>query len=386
MRNNFSRNDLNAVIELLQQDDPILTNGPRCRQFERQWSDWLGTKNSVFVNSGSSANLLSMSILKLLHPEGGEILVPSLTWVSDIASVLQTGFKPVFVDINPRTLSMDNDLIINAVNEDTKAVFLTHAQGFNGLTDQLLNFLSDKNIHLIEDVCESHGASHNGQRVGSFGLMSNFSFYYAHHMSTIEGGMVCSHEDEIHEKLRMLRSHGMVREAKCDETRELYHNAHPELNAQFIFAYAGYNMRNNEIGATLGIEQLKRLDQNNAIRSKNQERFLNSINPSLYKTDYHTEGSSNYAFNLVLRNADQNLMNKLKTTLHEEGVEFRQGSAGGGNMTRQPFLSNVIAKKHWKQFPETEHVHHFGMYIGNFPQLTMNEVDEIVAIINSVSV
>ena len=100
MRNNFSRNDLNAVIELLQQDDPILTNGPRCKQFERQWSDWLGTNNSVFVNSGSSANLLSMSILKLLHPEGGEVVVPSLTWVSDIASVLQTGFKPVFVDIN----------------------------------------------------------------------------------------------------------------------------------------------------------------------------------------------------------------------------------------------------------------------------------------------
>jgi CDP-6-deoxy-D-xylo-4-hexulose-3-dehydrase len=203
-------------------------------------------------------------------------------------------------------------------------------------------------------------------------------------MSTIEGGMVCCNDDEVYEKLRMLRSHGMVREAHSDNTRELYHNNYPELNSQFIFAFAGYNMRNNEIGATLGIEQLKRLDHNNAIRSKNQERFLNGINQALYRTDYHVEGSSNYAFNLVLKNKDINLMNRLKTTLHDEGVEFRQGSAGGGNMTRQPFLQNIIGKQDWKNFPETEHIHHFGMYIGNFPQLTFAEVDEIVAIINSV--
>ena len=262
---------------------------------------------------------------------------------------------------------MDYVKIKSSVTENTKAVFLTHAQGFNGLSDDLLNFLHDRKIHLIEDVCESHGATHKGKRVGSFGLMSNFSFYYAHHMSTIEGGMVCSNNEEIHEKLRMLRSHGMVREAQNQHTKDHFHSKYPELNEQFIFAIAGYNMRNNEIGATLGLEQLKRLDENNIIRSNNQERFLEGINPALFRTDYHTEGSSNYAFNLVLKNADHELMKKLKTTLSREGVEFRQGSAGGGNMVRQPFLEGVIGKDAWKKFPQTEHIHHFGMYIGNFP-------------------
>lgn len=383
MRGNFSRSDLDAVISHLRSDDPMLTNGSNCRQFERKWSEWLGTKNSLFVNSGSSANLLSMTILKLKYPEGGEILVPSLTWVSDIASVIQTGFKPVFVDIDPKTLSMDTNEIIKKTTDKTRAVFLTHAQGFNGLTDDLLTFLEDKKIPLIEDVCESHGASHNGRRVGSFGLMSNFSFYYAHHMSTIEGGMVCSNNDEIHEALRMLRSHGMVREAQDENTRLKYVEQNPNLNPQFIFAYAGYNMRNNEIGGILGLQQLKNLDKNNQTRTRNLERFLSRIDQSVYQVDFKTEGSSNYAFNLVLREPDGELMNKLKKTLEREGVEYRQGSAGGGNMTRQPFLQHILPKNAWKEYPNTEHVHHYGMYLGNFPQLSIDEVDDIVEIVNS---
>ena len=178
MRTNFSRQDLDLVIDHLKNDDPILTNGANCRAFEEEWSEWLGTKYFVFVNSGSSANLMSMTILKMMYPEGGEIIVPPLTWVSDISSVLQTGFKPVFADIDLRTLSMDTDKILEKINNQTRAVFMTHAQGFNGLTDKLLAELNQLGIHLVEDVCESHGAKHNNQRVGSFGLMSNFSFYY----------------------------------------------------------------------------------------------------------------------------------------------------------------------------------------------------------------
>lgn len=383
MRNNFSRSDLDAVIEYLKQDDPILTNGPLCKQFETEWSQWLGVKNSLFVNSGTSANILSMAVLKLLNPSGGEILVPSLTWVSDVASVLQAGFKPVFVDINPKTLCMDTDEITKKTTDQTRAVFLTHAQGFNGLTDRLLNFLEDKNIPLIEDVCESHGATHKKNKLGSYGFMSNFSFYYAHHMSTIEGGMVCSNNEQVHEKLRMLRSHGMVREANLDETKLHYYQKFPDLNPQFIFAHAGFNMRNNELGAILGIEQLKRLDENNEIRSNNQARFLKGINSEHFRVDFFTKGSSNYAFNLILKRPDKSLMQNLKNILDVEGVEFRQGSAGGGNMTRQPFLQKLLGADAWRQFPETEHVHHFGMYIGNFPQLGLSEVDQIVEIVNS---
>jgi len=187
MRNNILREDLDAVIEHLKQDDPILTHGANVRAFEAEWSEWLGVKYSVFVNSGASANLLTMAILKIRHPEGGEIIVPPLTWISDVSSVLQNGFTPVFADIDPSTLAMDTTQILSKITDKTRAVFLTHVQGFDGLTDELIDELQRRNIPLIEDVCESHGATHNGKRVGSIGWISNFSYYYAHHMSTIEG-------------------------------------------------------------------------------------------------------------------------------------------------------------------------------------------------------
>ena len=177
MRNNIAREDLDVVIEHLKQDDPILTQGPNVRAFEEEWSKWLGVKYSVFVNSGASANLLTMGILKIRHPEGGEVIVPTLTWISDIASVLQNGFTPVFVDIDPQSLAMNPTQILEKITDKTRAVFLTHVQGFDGLTDDLLEELEKRNIPLIEDVCESHGATHNGQKLGSFGLVSNFSFY-----------------------------------------------------------------------------------------------------------------------------------------------------------------------------------------------------------------
>jgi CDP-6-deoxy-D-xylo-4-hexulose-3-dehydrase len=278
---------------------------------------------------------------------------------------------------------MDTDQVIKAVTEDTRAVFITHVQGFNGLSDRLLDFLDDKGIILIEDVCESHGATHNGRRLGCFGLMSNFSFYYAHHMSTIEGGMVSTNDDQTYEALRMLRSHGMVREASQQQTIESYQNNNPELNPKFIFAFPGYNMRNNEIGAILGRNQLKRLDANNELRTRNNNHFLANINGEFYQTDFHLEGSSNYAFNLVLKEKDDGLMEKLMKTLDYHGVEFRRGSAGGGNQLRQPYLKPYLGSEAWKEFPETEHIHFYGMYIGNFPDLKVSEVDEIVNIVNS---
>ena len=132
MRNNILREDLDAVIDHLKQNDPILTNGPHVRSFEQEWSEWLGVRFSVFVNSGASANLLSMALLKIRHPEGGEVIVPPLTWVSDIASVIQNGFTPVFVDIDPYSLAMDTDLVISKLTSQTRAVFITHIHGFGG--------------------------------------------------------------------------------------------------------------------------------------------------------------------------------------------------------------------------------------------------------------
>jgi len=384
MRNNILREDLDAVIAHLKLDDPVLTNGPNIRAFEAEWSEWLGVKHSVYVNSGASANLLTMAILRNRHPEGGEVIVPPLAWVSDIASVLQNGFKPVFAEIDPRTLSMDTAQILAKVNSKTRAVFLTHVQGFDGLTDGLLTELQRRHVPLIEDVCEAHGATHNGRKLGSYGWISNFSFYYAHHMSTIEGGMVCSNDPEVYQQLRVLRSHGMVREANDPAWQRAYESANPELNPDFIFAFPAYNVRNTEIGGIMGRSQLRRLDQNVKRRTENLLRFLTKINPKLYRTDFKLEGSSNYAFNLILKRADDDLVKRLMTRMRDSGVEFRRGSAGGGNQIRQPYLKGIVPDGHHREFPETEHVHFYGFYIGNFPDLKTEEVDDLCEILNSV--
>ncbi len=384
MRNNILREDLDIVIEYLRQDDPILTHGANVRAFEEEWSNWLGVKYSVFVNSGASANLLTMAILKIRHPDGGEVIVPPLTWISDIASVLQNGFTPVFVDIDPQSLAMDSKQILAKITDKTRAVFLTHVQGFDGLTDELVSELERKNIPLIEDVCESHGATHKGQRLGSFGWISNFSFYYAHHMSTIEGGMVCTNDPQIYQQVRMLRSHGMVREANDAVVRSAYQQENPELNPDFIFAFPAYNTRNTEIGGIMGRSQLKRLDANVRRRTENLHRFLRQIDPKKYRTDFKLEGSSNYAFNLVLQKPDEGFVQRLMATMRESGIEFRRGSAGGGNQIRQPYLKGIVPENYHKQFPEVEHIHFYGFYIGNFPDLRNEEVDEICAILNSV--
>ena len=384
MRNNILRQDLDAVIEHLKQDDPILTHGANVRAFEAEWSDWLGVKYSVFVNSGASANLLTMAILKIRHPEGGEVITPPLAWVSDVASVMQNGFKPVFADIDPRTLAMDPAQILSKITDKTRAVFLTHVQGFDGLTDELIDELKRCNIPLIEDVCESHGATHNGKRLGSIGWISNFSYYYAHHMSTIEGGMVCTNDPEVYQQVRMLRSHGMVREANDPTVRAAYQMEYPELNPDFIFAFPAYNTRNTEIGGIMGRSQLKRLDQIVKRRTENLLRFLKQIDSSIYRTDFKLEGSSNYAFNLILKKPDDDLVQKLMRKMRETGVEFRRGGAGGGNQIRQPYLKGIVPDGHHLDFSETEHVHFYGFYIGNFPDLSNDEVDEICAIINSV--
>jgi CDP-6-deoxy-D-xylo-4-hexulose-3-dehydrase len=383
MRNNILREDLDAVIEHLKQDDPILTHGANVRAFETEWSEWLGVKHSVFVNSGASANLLTMAILKIRHPQGGEVIVPPLTWISDVSSVLQNGFKPVFADIDPRTLGMDPAQILAKINDRTRAVFLTHVQGFDGLTDDLLAELERRGIPLIEDVCESHGATHNGRKLGSLGWISNFSFYYAHHMSTIEGGMVCTNDPEVYQQVRMLRSHGMVREASDPAVREAYRAANPELNPDFIFAFPAYNTRNTEIGGILGRSQLKRLDKIVKRRTENLLRFLKQIDPNKYRTDFKLEGSSNYAFNLILRHPDNDLAQRLMQKMRDAGIEFRRGSAGGGNQLRQPYLKGIVPDGCHREFPETEHIHFYGFYIGNFPDLRDGEVDEICKILNS---
>ncbi len=381
MKNNITRADLDIVIEYLSQDDPALTHSKQVQAFEQEWSDWLGVKYSVFVNSGASANLLTMAALKDAYG-AGEVIVPPLTWVSDIAAVLQNGLTPVFVDIDRRTLGMDIAQVLDKLNANTRAVFITHILGYNALTQELLDELKRRNIPLIEDVCESHGATFKGRKLGAFGLMSNFSFYYAHHMSTIEGGVVCTDDHTLYETVRMLRSHGMVREATSPETKRAYVERHPDLNPDFIFAFPAYNVRPTEIGAVIGRSQLKRLDENNRVRIRNLDLFLSHLDPSKYQIDFATEGSCNYAFTLVLREPDAVLRDSVEQALRQHGVEFRRGLSGGGNQLRQPYLRKILGDV-YNNYPVVDHVHFYGWYIGNYPGLESEKITALCQLLNS---
>ena len=279
MKNNFTRSDMNAVSKVIKKKNLVLTQSKNVKLFESKWSKWLGVKYSTFVNSGSSANFITLAILKYLNKNKNknEVIVPSLTWISDISSVIMNGFKPVFVDINFENLSMDTNQTIKKISKKTLAVFITHTLGFNGLDDKLVKILKKKKIHLIEDVCESHGAKFKNKKLGTYGLISNFSFYYAHHLTTIEGGMICTNDKKIYELSRILRSHGMLRESgnKSFERKILKKNK--SLSPQFTFLYPTLNFRNNELGAVIGLNQLKNLNKNNLKRAQNLKLFLNLI-------------------------------------------------------------------------------------------------------------
>jgi CDP-6-deoxy-D-xylo-4-hexulose-3-dehydrase len=385
MENNITKEDVFKVIGFLKNNkDRVFTQSKKVSEFESKWSRWLGVKYSVFVNSGSSANLLSILALKILRGNG-EVIVPSLTWISDIASVIQNGLKPVFVDINPKNLCMDEKQVFKKINKKTKAVFLSHIQGFNGLSDKLIRTLKKKKIALIEDVCESHGATFKNKKLGTFGLISNFSFYYAHHLSTVEGGMVCTNNKKIYHLIKMLRSHGMLRESGNAVFEKKLQKRYNYLSPKFIFLYPAYNFRNTEIPAVIGINQLKRLDVNNKIRSKNLNFFLKNINDKHYRNDYDLRGNSNYAFPLVLKKANLRNRDLLETTMKKNRIEFRRGNAGGGNQLRQPYLKQFVKKINFKNFPQVDHIHFFGYYIGNYPSLKKEKILNICNILNKIS-
>ena len=387
MNNNYTNQDMAAVRNLLKNRNIILTQSKKVEEFEKKWSKWLKVKYSTFVNSGSSANYISISLLKVINKNKNknEIIIPSLTWVSGVNSVIMNGFKPVFVDINLSNLSMNIKEVLKKINNKTLAVFITHAQGFNGLNDELINKLKQKKIHLIEDVCESHGAKFKNKKLGTYGLISNFSFYYAHHMTTIEGGMICTNNKKICELSKILRSHGMVREAKNKKYEKKLINKYKDLSPQFIFLYSTLNFRNNEIAATFGINQLKNLDKNNQLRTKNFLFFLKNLDPKKYWINYDTNGSCNYAFPIILKTKNLKKRDYFEKQLFKNNIEFRRGNAGGGNQLRQPYLKDIVKLKNFKEFKNVELVHFFGYYIGNYPELKREKILKITQILNNIT-
>lgn len=384
MHNNFDNSDFRCLINFLKKK-PILTQNKYVELFEKKWSKWLGVRYSVFVNSGSSANFLSIAALSEINRNNHrkEIIVPALTWISDIVSVIKNGFKPIFVDINLKNLSMNIEQVERKINRKTLGIFITHAQGFNGLNQKLLDLVKRKKILLIEDVCESHGAIFKKKKLGTFGKISNFSFYYAHHLSTIEGGMICTNDKRIYEVCRMLRGHGMLREVKDKVFEKKIIKKNSELSPKFIFMHPGYNFRNNEIGAVLGLNQLKKLNRGIKKRNINFLFFLKNLKNNIFFKDYNLKGISNYAFPIILNTNSIKIRDKFEKYMNKNLIEFRRGNAGGGNQIRQPYLKKIIKNNNFKKFPNVERVHFFGYYIGNYPSLSLGKIKKITNLLNS---
>lgn len=377
MADNVTLADRQAASRFFLSNDK-LTHGPQVQAFEEEFAAWLGVKYAVMVNSGSSANLLTMYALKLAYG-CRTVAVPVITWGSDIAAILHTGLEPVFVDVDPYTLGMD----YSSCHSLIEVVFPTHCLGFNALPAGYPGTVNTGAFILIEDCCEALGATcKRGHKLGTFGLMSNFSFYYSHHLTTIEGGMICTDDGDLYQLLRRLRSHGLTREMTDEASKRRIADFHPDLDPNFTFMEPAWNVRPIEVQAVIGREQLKRLDENNEKRRANLQMFLSTLDPQMYRTQYRTNGCSSFALPLVLRQSNSGLMDSVLACLRENGVEYRRGTAGGGNQLRQPYAKARWGTNYYKQFPQAEHLHQFGLFVGNYPTLDPALIVEICGKLN----
>jgi CDP-6-deoxy-D-xylo-4-hexulose-3-dehydrase len=356
------------------------TNGKKVKEFEQEWSKWLGVKHSVMVNSGASANYIQIAIVK--HLKGtGEVIVPALSWVSDCSSVLNLGMDLVFVDVNIENFSMSVESLKQSINENTKAIMLVHGLGFNALNQEIIKLAKENNIILIEDVCESHGAKFMNKKVGTFGDISCFSFYFGHHMTTIEGGMLCTNNEEIYQLCLMFRSHGFTREASS-EMQNKYKTNYPNLNPLFTFSIPGFNMRSTEFNAVLGLEQLARLDANIEARRKNFEIWVGNLDKNKYITKYDMDGNSNFALPLILNNKEVSLSN-ICSIIENSGVEYRLGTIGGGSQLNQPYILNSKYKVVGNT-TNSEYITHNSLYIGNHPELKEIDIIDLCNKLNNI--
>ncbi len=338
------------------------TASKNVREFEEQWAEWIGADHALFVSSGSTANTLLVESWKEKYgiADGAKVIVPACTWVTNIAPIIQANLTPVFCDINLENYSFDLDALarLKYQHPDVAGVFVTHLLGYP--CDLEMVAATFPEAHILEDVCESHGASlRNGRMAGTYDVGGTFSFYFGHHMTTIEGGMVVTDRPDLYDLMKMKRAHGLARES----TRYREHAInHADVNAQFLFMTDGHNFRNNEIGAVLGKSQLKRLDTMIERRLENYSIWHDIMTPYhnrfiLPKIDYNC---SNFSFPFIAKTEDDFL--NLITLLDDYGIEHRP--IVSGNLLRQPFLS----KKGYgrpEDFPNAEILHTRGVYIGN---------------------
>lgn len=349
-----------------------LSMDEQCFQFEREFAIRQGRSDCILFNSGGSANLALLQACKNLRllDDGDKVGFSALTWSTNTMPIIQLGMIPVPVDCNVATLNvMSKNLEQTLKKSNLKALFITNVLGFTGNLDEIKDLCKNRGIILLEDNCESLGTKLPAGNSGNFGLASTFSFFVAHHMSTIEGGAVCTNNEELAEMLRIVRANGWDR--NLDSLQQLKwrkkYDITDEFQAKYTFYDLAYNLRPTEITGFLGINQLKYLDANLLKRAENFSRFekIISENDDLVKLNReHIDFLSSFAIPVVCKSPE--IRNEYLLQFSGAGIEIRPMIAG--NIQKQPFYKRYVQEEH--SLPSTDFIHHCGFYCGNYPELT----------------
>lgn len=353
------RDRLNLAKFVLTSDK--FTQGKKVEEFEKEWSKWLGCRYSLFVTSGSTANfLLVASVMQEYGLQAGDkVLVPACTWVTNINPIIQLGLVPIFCDVNLENYSFDiNNLkSIAEAHPDIRMVFVTHLLGIPANVTEYRKIFPE--ALFIDDVCESHGCFYpDGTKVGKNSLGATFSFYFGHHMSTVEGGMICTNSQELYDLMKLKRSHGL---ARVSDRFEYYQEKNPEIEKSFLFVSDGYNFRNTEFGAVLGLSQLKKLDKFIDNRRETYSMFVDMVsnNSNFYPITYNF-GNSCFCFPFICKN--KKIKSKLISLFEKYKIEYRP--VVGGNLLRQPYLNDYHVSEKTENLT-ADIIHENGVYIGN---------------------
>lgn len=356
-----------------------------CFRFEEAFAKKQGRADAVLFNSGGSANLALLQALKNLERLNHEDTVgfSALTWATNVMPILQLNMRPVPVDCDPNTLnSMSTDLLDRLRTDDLNCFFLTNVLGFAGDLDEIRNICEEREIILIEDNCESLGTELPSGRTGNFGAAATFSFYVAHHMSTIEGGMVCTDDPELAEMLRIVRANGWDRNLEASQQAKWRRqfNVEGEFQAKYTFYDLGYNLRPTEITGFLGNTQLQFLDETVKERSRIHAELddVARTNPDLLHLDHsHISTLSSFAFPVICKSEE--IRNRFVFQFAGAGVEVRPIIAG--NMLKQPFYHRYVRQAY--SLPGADQLHKNGVYFGVYPELTKSDLNILSSCLRS---
>lgn len=370
-----SQEDLSRLSSWLE-TGPRLTKSSLTSEFEEKWSEWLGCKHSVFVNSGSSANLgIIYGLIVTNKLKNKKIVYPCLSWVTTVSPAIQLGLEPILCDTDKETLGLDLlHLEIIFKEQKPSALMLVHALGFPNQLEKIIRLCEKYDVILLEDSCETVGSTYNGVKTGNFGFASSFSTYFGHHFSTIEGGLICTNDTDFYNVLKSIRSHGWSRDLDSSVQKALQEkHGIDDFRNLYTFYYPGFNLRSTDLQAFLGIDQIKKLNDICTKRNKNYKLYHSLIENNFWKiNDEKFEFVSNFAYPIIHPERD-----KIVKSLTDGGVECRPLIAG--NMGKQPFF---IERYGEKNYPFADVIHDFGIYLPNHPYLTAEEIVYISDIVN----